>query len=1510
MSRSNTPSVVISTSGDYLDAKSGASGSNLNADDYNINGDQNNPQADLIEASAKNPSVLLELDMDGNVKHLGKAWESIIGTKIQKILNRPISNIILGNEDDKNVFNNAINIMITDDESYRVRFVVATNDPKPEALDSESFDSEDFELEQGNDQGSFSSLSTNGEMIELEGQGILIHDSRNIPTHSMWILKPFYANALNVQLPTKLAETLGFGADIFTSYLSALSEAGIINEDEVPAPPQVLCRICEQQVPSWWLEKHSQLCFNEHKCESEVQEAHDALLEQKNILFTIVDSLNKQQINIEENHTDNYKGLPLPKVSPSDSPVSRNATPLARSRNRSGSIFGTLRFPFKTLALLTELCEQAVSINPSEFNEDTDTFEFSPNTKHALENVSASEIPGSSDPCIMLLSKDTEKLVQDKVDAVSRLNSSLLYSQKIKDEVDGFVVSTISETIKNIRNQTYDVVLPSASSSENISTPVEKNETGNKLLYPRPTSVQSNIFTDAYLKTDNLPSPSRESLREALNDTRGHYSPSRSITPNETLQKNDEGNVPNLSELNIKSPVMTPQRKPSPSVPSGYHNSPMSSIQRNVKSSGVPNFEAFSNTPVSSPLILAHEPSDIFEKRSSGGDNYLSISSGGSGSGSAAGHSTGKPPLSPLLVAVPASKSTGPSIKDYEVLKAVSKGAFGSVYLARRKITGDYFAIKVLKKADMIAKNQVTNVKSERAVMMAQSESPYVAKLYSSFQSKDFLFLVMEYLPGGDCSTLVKMLGNLPDEWAKQYIAEVVVGVDDLHKKGIVHHDLKPDNLLIASNGHLKLTDFGLSRMGLIRRQERVHKHSIPGDDAFAQATVHTHHRKSSSVTPFSLSSSGPPSGNDFSSAGSSPTSSFFENMVKGEKKKGERSGSGSSITESPLLRPLHRSASQTSFALPEENTPSVSTPTTRDLALYDPENTAFNKKFVGTPDYLSPETIRGNGESEASDWWSVGCILFEFLFGYPPFHAKTPDQVFANILAGKVDWPNLSPQEEAKYCSPEAKDLIQKLLNMNSEERLGANGADEIKQHPYFKGINWNELYDVEGSFVPVVDNPENTDYFEARGADLQDFPNSDGSNSDADDSMDSKNEGQRVSTQINNTTALGSPSTTNSPNSKHLSLAIPVHMRERRPSKLNENTGEFGSFQFRNLPALDKANKDVINRIKAEHLEHRGSMSSSSSESGTRSRTYSISSNNGLRRAVSPSASIIRTHSPSRMSFNSGNPIPQSFPLHDRLNSSSSVLSNSSGEEGGSNLFVERSGRSSPRSDSGSPSTKVFATPQTPTAQVPGNNQHPTPRSSRSNLFHRALSDFSPSSSDTEDSRTSALQRIRKRRQSSKFSETSSSRVPILDILLCEPIPILRYSMKKDLESLGCAVVAVSAGDEIIRRATGDVKFDLIITALKLPKLGAIDIAKLLTHTSSVNSDTPIIAVTAYYKEAKSANTFSDVLEKPVGLKQLKAILEKHCRWKIDQSEEAVSDTEALSDTDHLDHSAIKPT
>lgn len=1577
----------------------------LRADDLPQDDDEFN--RDLAQASSKNPSILLELDMDCNVIHLSQSWESVVGTSIMKIVKKPVSNIILGTDEDQNVFNDAVRIMMSDDSSYRVRFLAATNDIKPDVEDelsnavqndnlSSQFSSSKTRGRANNesddsDSASLSSLSTNGEFIELEGQGILINNHGNVPTHSMWILKPFYPNSLNVELPDQLAQTLGFGADIFTAFLSSLSEAGVINEEDVPPPSQVLCRICEQHVPSWWLEKHSQLCFNEHKCESDVQVNHDDLLDLKVLLGKITESLQ----NADPDAKLEYKGIPLPKASLSTPAVPETSQRPASSplrRGRSGSIFNTLRFPFKTLALLTDLCERGIELNPSEFHHESNSFEFSPNTKLALSQLNAFEIPPSSDPAISSLAHDVQELVQEKVDAISRLNSSLIYSQKIKDEVDEMVLHTIGETLKSIRNQTYDVqagvcspqpgsvgqfpdLLHSANSqgvSSNGSNALNSlpgyspSECGPDLSYANPNPILTNsIFSDAYVGTDSIPSASIQNA-DSIIDARGRFSPSRSLTPGEpsiTSTSNDhqqftthhpiprhpspqfhvEG-IPVLSELSIKSPLLTPQRRGSPIINPNAHNSPMSSIQRNAKIPGSI-FGESAATPMGSPLISASEGNDYLDvkvRQSSNDSNNVFLYPNG------ATASVSRPPLSPLLTAtLPPKPPATLSIKDYEILKPISKGAFGSVYLARRKITGDYYAIKVLRKADMIAKNQVTNVKSERAVMMAQSESPYVAKLFSSFQSKDSLFLVMEYLPGGDCSTLVKNLGNLPDEWAKQYIAEVIAGVEDMHQKGIVHHDLKPDNLLIALDGHLKLTDFGLSRMGLIRRQERANKKpgSIPDETAIRHLQFNSNNAPggfSGSTGGFSgynggFSGNAVISPSEFASTSSSPITNFFENYIKSDKKTIRSGSQGSTNLDSPLLKPLHHSASHSSFVLPDEDhipmvnlaSPSVDSAGSGrvvsgsfsigshglpDLALYNPDaSSGANKKFVGTPDYLSPETIKGTGESEVSDWWSVGCILFEFLFGFPPFHASSPELVFKNILQGDIDWPNLTPEQELEYCTPEAKHLIKGLLEMDPERRLGSNGAEEIKSHPYFDGINWDKLWEGEGSFKPTVEDPENTDYFEDRGAKLLDFP--------LDDDEEESRAISNLEYDVNRTSSVTSPpgflspgSSSNSPTQRHLSLAIPLHMRERRASKLNDKTSEFGSFQFRNLPALDKANKDVINRIKAEHLEHRNSVSSSSSDSGvTRSRNYSISSASQLKRSLSPSASVMRSQSPS--SFTPGQTVTSGYFNDDFLNPQ---------------YYDERSGRSSPGTDSGSPSARTsFAQnskPSTPTAQFSQSSSSqqspyiPTTQFNKaiprpSQLFpHRGISDFSSSSSDTEDSKSSALQRVRRRRLSSKMSDTNSldrpsssstrgnSRVAILDIIICEPIPIYRYSLFKNLEELNCAVVGVSGGDELIRRVTGEVKFDLILTALKIGDLDAMDIVKLLKNTSNCNSDTPIVALTAYYNEAASSDWFDDVLEKPVDQRQLKAVLEKHCKLKFQQTEEAVSDSEtsdAYNDT-----------
>ncbi|XP_070709166.1 serine/threonine-protein kinase greatwall [Pempheris klunzingeri] len=157
-----------------------------------------------------------------------------------------------------------------------------------------------------------------------------------------------------------------------------------------------------------------------------------------------------------------------------------------------------------------------------------------------------------------------------------------------------------------------------------------------------------------------------------------------------------------------------------------------------------------------------------------------------------------------------------PSIEDFVVLKPISRGAFGKVYLARKKCNARLYAIKVMKKADMVDKNMTGQMKAERDAL-ALSKSPFVVHLFYSLQTATKIYLVMEYLIGGDVKSLLHIYGYFDQDMSVKFIAEVALALDYLHRHGIIHRDLKPDNMLISNGGHIKLTDFGLSKVKLDR---------------------------------------------------------------------------------------------------------------------------------------------------------------------------------------------------------------------------------------------------------------------------------------------------------------------------------------------------------------------------------------------------------------------------------------------------------------------------------------------------------------------------------------------------------------------------------------------------------------------------------------------------------------------------------------------------------------------
>ncbi|KAM1173894.1 hypothetical protein FF1_026517 [Malus domestica] len=150
-------------------------------------------------------------------------------------------------------------------------------------------------------------------------------------------------------------------------------------------------------------------------------------------------------------------------------------------------------------------------------------------------------------------------------------------------------------------------------------------------------------------------------------------------------------------------------------------------------------------------------------------------------------------------------------VDDFDLLAIIGRGAFGEVRLCREKKSGNIYAMKKLKKSEMLSRGQVEHVRAERN-LLAEVASHCIVKLYYSFQDAEYLYLVMEYLPGGDMMTLLIREESLTETVARFYIAQSVLAIESIHKHNYIHRDIKPDNLLLDKNGHMKLSDFGLCK--------------------------------------------------------------------------------------------------------------------------------------------------------------------------------------------------------------------------------------------------------------------------------------------------------------------------------------------------------------------------------------------------------------------------------------------------------------------------------------------------------------------------------------------------------------------------------------------------------------------------------------------------------------------------------------------------------------------------
>uniref|UniRef100_A0A8C7NHM4 non-specific serine/threonine protein kinase n=1 Tax=Oncorhynchus mykiss TaxID=8022 RepID=A0A8C7NHM4_ONCMY len=170
-----------------------------------------------------------------------------------------------------------------------------------------------------------------------------------------------------------------------------------------------------------------------------------------------------------------------------------------------------------------------------------------------------------------------------------------------------------------------------------------------------------------------------------------------------------------------------------------------------------------------------------------------------------------------------------PLESDFETIKLISNGAYGAVYLVRHRNTRQRFAMKKINRQNLVLRNQIQQVFVERDILTF-AENPFVVSMFCSFETRRHLCMVMEYVEGGDCANLLKNMGPLPVDMTRMYFAETVLALEYLHNYGIVHRDLKPDNLLITSMGHIKLTDFGLSRVGLMNMTTNLYEGHMEKD--------------------------------------------------------------------------------------------------------------------------------------------------------------------------------------------------------------------------------------------------------------------------------------------------------------------------------------------------------------------------------------------------------------------------------------------------------------------------------------------------------------------------------------------------------------------------------------------------------------------------------------------------------------------------------------------------------
>ncbi|KAF2124156.1 kinase-like protein [Dothidotthia symphoricarpi CBS 119687] len=441
-------------------------------------------------------------------------------------------------------------------------------------------------------------------------------------------------------------------------------------------------------------------------------------------------------------------------------------------------------------------------------------------------------------------------------------------------------------------------------------------------------------------------------------------------------------------------------------------------------------------------------------------------------------------------------KMKGVHVSNYDIIRVLGKGSFGVVRLVREKSdhngstgssdtgrmecldgsmtqeggilppsarkTKQVFAMKVIRKSDMLRNSQEGHLRAERDFLVASENSRWVVPLVAAFQDNNNLYLVMEYMMGGDFLGLLLREDILDENVAKWYIAEMILCIEEAHRMNWIHRDIKPDNFLITASGHLKISDFGLAFDGHWSHDQSYHnqkRHGLLSDlDLDVQGDeqdIREERERQNARRTF--------------------------DQVNGKTSPRNRYETKPDGATGPIIDMLNRT-----------------------------QRRQFAKSVVGTSQYMAPEVIRGENYDGRCDWWSIGIILYECMYGSTPFFCENRQATKLRILDHRR---HLSFPPEQRYARPNidrvplmpvtrnAVDLMVRLLQ-DRQDRLSAkryrendwvfrdkaigarrtrnfnntghivfpNDAEDIKGHPFFRHIPWTTLHMTRPPFVPRV--------------------------------------------------------------------------------------------------------------------------------------------------------------------------------------------------------------------------------------------------------------------------------------------------------------------------------------------------------------------------------------------------------------------------------------------------------